>query len=242
MNRLIFYFSLLLTSLLIGCDKTNYDKGYANGFQAGESKGNLEGFGRGKKEGYSQGYTDGFAKSGKDLKVSDITINFLTTNSFVVFGKVVAWIFVLLNGIVVICCLFSDSRIGIILAKLLICVIAIGLAYVSMFIIDVNSVLFFKLDGVLKYITIALLFIFSMFLSSFIYKFFEYEATFFILGVLLIATFIGFYFSLFLTDIYTYVISNTFIIGAMFSVVLGVMIYTVYKLVDSTTKNLSSET
>ena len=168
MKKLLLILTIFLTLIVSSCDNSNYKQGYEEGYKNGYNKGSAEGYKsgqqEGQKEGYNQGYNDGFEISHKDLTVVESSTKYFYDKSYLVFTYVFFIIFVIIFVAIFFASLFGKTYSGeVIFGKIILFVVALGLAYLSMRLVNLNNIMFFKIQGLWGWLVIISLFPIAIF-------------------------------------------------------------------------------
>ncbi len=237
MTKLLLAITTVLSLFLVSCDNSNYKQGHDNGYNKGTLDGYNKGQQDGQKAGYDQGYNDGFEKSHKDVTIVDSNTKYFYDTSYLIFTYGFYSVFVLIMLLILVLSIIGRDQDGIIIFL----VVALGLAYLSMQIVDLNNIIFFKIEGSWGWAVIIALFPIVIFLSWIVEELLSSESVYLEIFVTCLSTFILFYFGLFLTDIKLYLISNQFYSSCIISATMGGLIYSGYKIIGDRLVSLKVE-
>ena len=232
LNNKIYIILMALLVFLQSCN--DYERGFDAGHNKGVQDGYIKGEEEGKKQGYDNGYSDGYGAKHKDINIEDSATKYFNDYSYIVFSYAFYGLFVLACLFTLFYSLFIANKDGkIIFGKILFFIVASGLSYLSMRLINLNNILYFNIKGGLGWLVIFTLLPIAFFISKLIHFLLSSESLSLEIFTIFISTIILFYFGLFSTNLDLFLIQNQFYALCLISITMGGLLYTGYKIINN---------
>jgi hypothetical protein len=224
---------LFVVTLLVGCDKSNYQNGYDNGYKQGKVDGSSEGFKDGQTDGYNKGYNDGMKLINKDVSLTDAKFKLFDEYSFKIFTIIFYVILIVFLGYALITSTFfnttSDKKI---FGKVIFLIVGLGISFLTFKFFNIANLIFFQTDKSWALILVnSLCFLGAMGLASIVGNLLQNKNDANDVFVIIFSTFLLFHLLFLLTNISTFLLNNSFFATCIISTALGGLIHTAYRIV-----------
>lgn len=222
--------------LLVGCDQTNYQRGYNNGYANGYNQGKVDGYNLGHSEGqtagYQKGYNDAMQSRNKDISITDANFKLFDEYSFKVFSVIFYIILILLLGYALIASAFINSKNDReIFGKIIFIIIGLGVSFLVFRIFNLSSLIFFKTDSVAVLVIVNLVIMLaSYFLAWLVSSLLADDNKANDVFVIIFSVFLLFHILFLLTNIQTFLLNNPFFATCLISTAMGGLMYSGYRI------------